>query len=447
MLYVLQLALFLIVIFSFSLFRRNILSPTYVLSAGLLFCNTFSIIGNFSWGQNVSLISVLTIIIMVMAILLGEVFAGGKGFNRQSFNEGNYAEKIKYVYNKKIFVLLTAFQMVLVYLYHRRLYQMASELGTVNGIGALMYYVRIATILLEKKIGAFFSIFGNVSQAFCYYCLFLLFANYSGRGIIKYCRKNIVLFIPILLNLYSTLISAARNGFITFFVVLICCFFFTQLKSKGKIPIKKIMIVGLVSLCLFFAIFSIAGNLTNKMNSSNAFGEITRYIGSSIVGFDVWFTGDWTPNLTGEESFWGISHFFHLLFDSVNETSEYLDGVKFPNGQGTNIYTAFKSFISDYSFIGSFIICFFIGFFYKKLLNVTLKKITPIRTVLFGYLSYFYIYMLFTPSVTSAIGTSSQITTLFWIVVIGFLLFTRKRKADRYSINKYHQMPTVCDEQ
>lgn len=428
MLYVLLALVLFLTVAAYFLFNRDIMAPPFILSALFSVSCICAIIGNRDWKVDVSYEAVAALFLGLFSIFVGGLFAEAIGQSRRRTKGNPLPERNGYltISNLKLLILL-AVDIVILFLYYKRLIEMATAIGY-KGTGFL-YYVRIATINNGTKLGTFFTVTLGFIGANSNVALFTLINNYFHRKQKNRGAKTSVLlcFALIVTSLVVKALSGARNGFIAFFVYLVAYFVFCSSK-KGKINLSKILPLAFGCIFAFFIIFTVLGNMTGKTGDS-AIDKIVLYTGSSIVGFSVWLRGFSSSHLFGQESFWGLRYLLNKFFPNVKVTSHFLQGVRFPNGDSTNIFTGFRSYIADFGTFGLILIPFLIGFVMTFAYVKVKKKRSPLAVILFSYFLYHYIYILFTPSITSELFTSSQIFGgFFWNIVAVWFAIGRSPK-------------------
>ncbi len=438
MLIVLLVAVLLCALLALVLFKMDVLSPSFLISGVFAFGTVMAIIGNINWGVEVSLKAVLIIFLGLLSIVFGEFFA------RKLFGSGKvyYSKTYYFEYSRKLYFVLLIIQFVLTVLYFRRIMSIASSMGETTNIWTLVMRIRVATINQGEKVGTFFSIFGNISTAITFYGIFFLINSYENGSVLKHIFKNKLALLSLTLYFFSQLISGARNGYILFAVFLLITLLLCLKKRKGRIHIFHLLFFGALLISIVFVVFSIIGVGMGKTAETKIVDELVRYSGGSIVGLSVWLDTGEPSSFFGQESFWGLRHLLHMVFPSVFDGPEFYEAVTFTNSSGINIFTGFRAFYSDFSYFGILIIPFLVGFIYSFSLKKIITKYHPISVVLYSYMFYFFVNLLFAPSVTSDLFTSSQISTIFWIIVIGFVLVPKKQNAE----NRLPLMARVLNE-
>lgn len=423
----LVLILFFVLLFllSFNLFKKDYLSPSFLLICLFLVSSIFGIIGNVKWKVELNVYSLLVVGAGVLFILLGEIFIratlrGGRIYVISRKSVKNYHYKISI----KLFVVLFLCQIVIFYLYYRRMIAIASSIGY-SGSG-LIQFIRVATVNENIKVGTFFSVFLGLIYAVAYVYLYIFINNFPQEDRIRYFLKNIYLLLPSIILFLTNILSGARNGIIITLSVLGVFVLDKIRRSEKSFNFAKFFIIGAAAIIGFFFVFSKMGELTGKMNSGNSVDTIYVYAGSSILGFSEWMNNPTHSSLFGQESFWGIRYLLNKFFPFIECSEEFLPGVTFPNGTSTNIFTGFKSYYADFGFAGTLIVCFFIGLLMSLFYIKTFKKNNITTTILYGFFFSCFAKLLFAASITSELFTSSQIFGCMWIILVSKVVVRKK---------------------
>lgn len=430
MLYLLILAMFLfmLAILSYYTSKRDIMSPTFILSVLFLASNLFAIVGNVKWKVTINPDLLFVFFVGMLALYLGELivlaFAKGKKVLKRNFH--NQEDRIDISFNKMMSIIII--NSIILVLYFRRLVQMASSIGYSGSM--LLKYVRVATITEGIKAGAAFTIFLGLISASGYFCIYIIIHNILIAKTKPFSSRNLIYYVPIIQQIIRSIIGGARNGLISIVVVVFACSIIQYQGDIKKVKMSKILVFGSIALCGFLILFTNLGKLTGKTTVDNFTDTIFIYAGSSIVAFSAWLDKGLigTSNVFGGESFWGIRYLMNMIFPSIHVDSKFLEMTWFADGTKTNIYTAFRSYLFDFGWSGLLLIMFLIGFIFNISYKITKKHHNPFLTVLYAYFLYNYIYILFTPSITSNLFTSSQIFSVFWMLIIYKYMFRPKKK-------------------
>lgn len=423
MLILLEIVFVLFIAVSLILTRKDFLSPTFLLACAFVICDFFAILGNRFWNVDIS-IDVISLFVLIFGfILVGEICANRIGYCRQVCIFSPYQVSKE---NNRIFLvfLFVIVQSIILYLYYSRLIAMATFVGF-SGVNLPMY-VRVATIRYGMHVGAVYAIFVPALSAgsIIFFYLFAKKFIYDGDR----SKKHLIYLVPLIVSLTASSLSGARSGIVENFFM---CFFISiyLIRKKNKlIDIKKLLFMSILTVVVFVIIFLFLGTLTKKVNEENYIQLMYIYGGSSIAAFSSWLTNadllnpSFTYGLFGENSFPGIRNTLSRFLPFIEPTEQFLEFTFFKDGSSTNIYTGFRSYLNDFGIYGLPLICFFIGYFISFFYNFLKNHTTPLCLLIYAYFLKTFLYLVFAPSITSALLTPSQVFFLMWTIILGSII-------------------------
>ena len=307
--------------------------------------------------------------------------------------------------------------MIIFFLYYQRILEIASAAGYQGE--NLLKYVRIATINLEIKLGVFFSCFLWIVNIGSFVPLYILIDDF--------CKKNRRLFIvnfvlasSVVFGIASFCLSGARFGLMQ--MMLFGLTVFLQKKIFAQEKIGKLFVLVIIFLIILVTIMSVLLSVRLGDENRSVFQLFCVYIGSPIVALSSWLEVGNESSLLGEESFFGLRVILHSLFSNIELTSQFNEFTIFPGGGSTNIYTAYRAFISDFGWFGMAFLNFIIGFVYASAYNGLVQKFCPRNILIYNFFFFYLLSMIFSPLVTSSLFTTTQIMGCFWLLIIGWWL-------------------------
>lgn len=409
------------------------MSPTFVISVLFLISDLFAIAGNMIWNVEINFLLLVVFICGTVSLFFGELFARGIKIKVHAGDLINTSKGVISVPKFRMLILIVAEIIVLV-LYYRRLEQIAYSIGYSGTM--LIQYNRVATIDEGIKVGSMFTIFLGVISGGAFSCIYILINNIYIVKNRKKLKGNLIYFVPIILYILSSILSGARNGFIRLGIMIFSCFLIQYQERFKKVKIMKITVIGSIALGVFLVLFVNLGKLTGKTTASNSVDIILLYVGSAIVGLSCWLGQGkvFTSTHFGAESFWGLRYLANKFFGSITVVGQYAEGVKFPNGTETNIYTGFRAYLYDFGWVGMSLMMFIIGFVITWCYLVIKQKRKPRLIVIYSFFFCDFIYLLFAPSITSNLFTSSQIFGVAWIYIIMQYLLKEKKHIKNTSL-------------
>ena len=242
----------------------------------------------------------------------------------------------------------------------------------------------------------------------------------------QYPRKIICHF-PVILAILIGIVYTTRAT-ILFSIILFLSGIFSSyiiLKKDDKFFFNTKSFFGLVSI-FSFLVFSwiFLQWLRGGAESDFLLYPIINTIKSAVLGSTTVFT-TWLQNYKQHSLAFGLYTFagpMDIIGLNERQLGFYTEFVSLPNGY-SNIYTAFRGLIHDFTLTGSILICFFIGILsqlsYQRCRDGNIIWIIP--------LSIFFSFTLFSPFISIF---SSNSVTMAWI--ISYFVLINKKKTRSY---------------
>jgi len=238
----------------------------------------------------------------------------------------------------------------------------------------------------------------------------------------KYPRKMIC-YVPIILAVLIGMIYTTRAT-ILFSIVLFISGLFSSyiiLKKDENLfsSIRSLFIFGSIFLFLVLSWIFLQW-LRGGGDNEFIFYPIINSIKSSVLGSSTVFT-TWLQNYNQHVVSFGLYTFagpMDIIGLNERQLGFYSEFISLPNGY-SNIYTAFRGLIHDFTITGSILICFVIGIIaqlsYKRCSNGNVIWLIPV--------SLFFAFTLFSPFISIF---SSNSVTMAWF--ISFLVLINRKK-------------------
>ena len=243
----------------------------------------------------------------------------------------------------------------------------------------------------------------------------------------KYPRK-IICYIPIILAILIGMVYTTRAT-ILFSIILFISGLFSSyiiLKKDDRIfsGIRSLFSFALLFLFLLLS-WILLQWLRGGGDSEFIFYPIINTIKSAVLGSTTAFT-TWLKNYKQHNMAFGLYTFagpMDIIGLNERQLGFYSEFISLPNGY-SNIYTAFRGLIHDFSITGSILICFFIGIFaqlsYQRCRDGNVIWVIP--------LSLYFAFTLFSPFISIF---SSNSVMMAWVISF-FILINRKRNSIDY---------------
>ena len=393
------LLLFLITMFIVSyIFFDGLLSPTVQL-VGMFVIGMFSyVVVSPNWSSDISIKTFFVITVSLICFTLGEgVSKRVKMRGKKSSGSDLIDYKSLNVFNYRIkpfwFLVLTALSAVVLVWNFKYTMQLSIAAGNVYGIEYMINFAYYAkTQLTGMPEEPQLLTFGLVlSKVFAFYCIFVLISNIKSKIFLKHLNWMCVL--PIILYICQALLAGGRTQLLRFAIQFIVMFLFINknMLGKRKPSLKGLIIIAALIFC-FFAVYKAYGIMRGSMFTDNDY--LFAYPASSIQALNVYLDSPTYSHAFGQETLVTVRGILSKLGFKVETYPLALEAISWQNGT-TNIYTALRRYIDDYTFFGSLLIVFALGFFYGRFERRVDKSKSLTLLVLYGIMLYPIIEFLF----------------------------------------------------
>jgi len=349
--------------------KKDFLSPSLICCYMFFLASCAAFAGNGIWKVRISFGSILCIFFFLICVAVGESISKPisikTSFGYFFTSKSDASEHVYIKVNVVSLLVLIGIEGITFYKYYNLIYSFAVAHGNIFSTSLMLKYYRIGlnngdalkmSFLLTQSI--------QLCKFLSYVFVYILINNF-----LYYKKVNLLMIIYVAISWGIYGLSSSRGGYINFISAYLLLYFCSIMKKNRwkfrEIKIKTI-IISILAIITFFYLFSYLGTFTGKTQQSNgAINQITTYAGGSIVAFDS-FVNNYSfvgADAEPKETLSGITDFlsyFGLVFEKrvVN-----LQFVKI-GSLSTNVYTAIRRYIHDFSFLGIPLIGILIGLFY-----------------------------------------------------------------------------------
>ncbi|MBX0311555.1 MAG: oligosaccharide repeat unit polymerase [Sulfurihydrogenibium sp.] len=235
--------------------------------------------------------------------------------------------------------------------------------------------------------------------------------------------KIIILVFSFLPSLFITILLTTKAMFLVTLIFAISAWLAAQVILNGRnaklFTRGRVLLMFFASL-VFYIFFTIVMFFRAGKYGSFIYDKLRIAALGHIGAFSEWIDEFDEVSLSwGKYSFAGIFNLLGLHKRELGIFTEKVD-IGDPSGELTNVYTAFRPFIEDFSFVGATLILFIIGVIagkaYKDLLQ---GKIGSLFILIF-----FYVFTLWSP-VTWILNYNSIILAILILSCYSMLLYHR----------------------
>ena len=369
MIYILFLGILLLLLFSFYILKKNLLSPSVVLCLAFLLSTFFLILNAKKWGVQIREKTVFIVFMTLITFIFGNLMVYIFKLNNKKNLKGEIVLDIPKISLKLVIILDFLLALGLIN-FIKNIYELSLIGGNPGGYKDMLYYVRVAKLNFHDISRLNMNIF-YFAKATSYVCLysFIYLTIFKGLKI-----KNLYLLSPIIFLLTFVVLSAARIDIVYLFIYIITIFVVLLYRRENfHALVNKKIILGttlfwVIAVVLFFA----AGKLLLGRSDSNVFSSVSRYTGSSLAALN-----DFLNNFKGNNNeYFGQNTLFsiyRILKRFNHNIPNFYPSYEFSYfvNMRTNIYSAIRRYIEDYGILGHFFITFFLGMFYGIFFDYT----------------------------------------------------------------------------
>lgn len=367
MIFILLICYLASILFTYSVFSRDIFSPSVFMGAGYVLAICCAIYNIKAWSISISGNTVIVMVSAYLVFVFFEFIIRGIWIkkNKCILSTTNAINSEK-VFNKinipnYMCILFDAFVSVVAILYFKNAYEIACNHGYA-GIGNFLTYYRKASsygiLSAEEMMNPLVEQLFKFVTVGAYIFSYVLINDFLSYGHVNsyVWRKTIKYRIPIYVFFVATISTAGRLQYIKFVVALLLMVYilynkkYSWKKNTSSIIIKY----GIVVLVFLLVAFFLLANTVGRTVTQTPIDYLTRYAGSPIYLFDKFLKNPLSPtSYFGGETFYGIytglrklglSHYYeihHLEFRSLGNLSI-----------GSNTYTAIRRYYRDFGFAG-----------------------------------------------------------------------------------------------
>ena len=315
-----------------------------------------------------------------------------------------------------LFCLITIVGIIVLLLFGIKRYELNIDIFSLISLPGQLYDDRDAGILL-------------IPWYIRYLTYFIMPSSLLGGILVPFQQypKKIICHLPIILAILIGMVYTTRAT-ILFSIILFLSGIFSSyiiLKKDDKIFLNTKSFFASVSI-FSFLVFSwiFLQWLRGGADSNFLLYPLMNTIKSAVLGSTTVFT-TWLQNYTQNSLAFGLYTFagpMDIIGLNERQLGFYTEFVSLPNGY-SNIYTAFRGLIHDFTLTGSILICFFIGILsqlsYQRCRDGNIIWIIPLSIV--------FAFTLFSPFISIF---SSNSVTMAWI--ISYFVLINKKKTRSY---------------
>lgn len=441
-LYVLLIITILLLLVSFSMNKEDIIAPSVVVCATFTISELFAVANIKKWNIHYSCDATLILLFGISLFLFCDLICRSF-FIRRRKHVGQYNRAIVYIDVKsKIVRLVILFSLIMIPLYFYSLIKIVRASGLTGSmtvvLKSLTYDSNRTTSTAQST---WMTILYKIDFALAYVFMYIYLNN---RAIIKekkiIDRKNkYLLCVPVLYNI-ATLFQGSRLQ-ILLFVAYAFIVNYIQAQNLNhwkhfvsrKFLFRAVCIIA-VALPAFYFILDLLGRSNANLSMMD---YLAIYAGGSIQHFNQFIENPVSnSDVWGKECFYSIYNLLWKLGLYSNYISPHLEFRLLyqigTSGQMTyrgNVYTFFRSPLSDFGILGMCIVTISVGLFYSTFYFSKIYKRIPshFSIVIYAYLFAQLTMISIANQITIMISAYGIINIAMLYIVLKFVIKTSKK--------------------
>ncbi|WP_412522731.1 O-antigen polymerase [Shewanella chilikensis] len=381
--------------------KYDILSPSIVLIAGFIITSLSSLYISITSDFSINITTYLVVVTSIMFFMLGEGTArvlvnSAKNTKTKQNNNHLNGYYINYHIPQPLLYIIVLIALITCLGQYEYIIETGRLFSKDGGTLELIAASRICTVeplacesvpfSMANKIGLL------LTKGMSYFIVYLIIFKEDDkklkRKVSRFALYSILVFFCIQL-----LLSTARTGFIYFLIYCFAmwAFFKYQSECTREKAVKKILNKAIKIFVISCVAFYILGYFTSKSNDVAIVDMLIGYTGYQNFALDLYLESECNSFCTpiGPETFYGVRSFLYSLGVVEDWMKSNLSFVEFKNGRSSNIYTAIRRIVSDFSLVGSCLYFFIFGVIYGWLYkNIQLNKNNDFSIVLYSMLLF-----------------------------------------------------------
>lgn len=390
-----------LIIISYAVFDRDIMSPPTVVALVFLFGALCTFYNEERWQLDFSRETMLLVVFGVAAFIAGSAAAlflsnlkrqGSRGFSHQI----SPVEYIDIARLKTLLVIL--FQLLTIYM-------LVSQLRRITGGGSWSQVVAIfrgrKSVDPEQntlKLSALLKQFISVS-----FYLALFYAYIVGNNIASGKRQPVINWLPVILSSAMSILQGYRSDILRYWIAILVVAYMLKKRSIGwkhSKSSRKMVRAMALSVVFIGVLFVAVRGLVGRSSTKDPLYYLTFYAGCPLAAFDVFVNKQIEPSpIWGKETFYNLNqNIGTLLHRSELRYRFFHEFSRSPNGTSIgNVYTALRAPYYDFGKTGMIVVMFIMGafftFFYLKVRKRNGRSPVDMWLLVYSYVAYtFFMY-------------------------------------------------------
>lgn len=440
---ILFIGLIILAIAFYSLFNKEVLSPTFITCLVYAMSTMAAFISYlFSGWNNVNIQANTAIFILlgVVAFGVGELIYRKQKIRiskKKTIEESDSSKKEKKEINvgkKKSIVALIFIVLTLILIFSNM-----QEITGKQSIPEVINAYKKSSIMYNqnqnevKSIRTIYTQMYRFSIAIGLVFLYIVMNNFLFKKIIQEkLRTNALYIVIVVITMTLAILLGGRSSIMQFVVAAFTDAVIITMRSK-KILIKKFLKVGAIILVIALPTFYLLLGAIGQTTKSS-FGEyITFYLGCPLPSFDKFLNASAADSAEnqpfGYNTFTGFQQILKKLH-IINYYNIYQDKtlwIDYGNGLSSNVYTSIKCYIQDFGLLGMIILQILAGLIFTRLYGDAKYKGYN-ATIFYGIINAMVIDQYRSEKIFHAFFRIDTLVYFISIIIITYFLFNIKFK-------------------
>lgn len=401
MIYILFLLFFLMLIYLYLRFNRDLIQPSVIFC--LVYCvSIFCAILNVSkWNIQLEMKTFLILFLgavefIIISLLVNKYFEK----NSKSCEVVRKNRSFNIEIEKYKVVIITIYNVIMIALLLYYVFNIAGQFGKFNSLSeALTLFKQHTSYAKDAELPHLLLFAQKPIIVFAYIFMYLYIKSIifnEENSILYNIFSNWYYLIPVVGYIIHEFINSNRLtilslGFAGFTIALVL--YNIKTDWKKPIKIKTIGIIGVIGIAVL-VIFYLSASWIGRINNKNLIDYITLYCGGSIENLNLFIKyPPESSNIFGKESFYYLIknlHDYGIMplgkMYPIHLEFRYYDGIMIGN-----VYTAYRRWLYDFGIFGMIILqggmALFFNVFYNKI-KYSASKYLDFGIIIFSYMVY-----------------------------------------------------------
>lgn len=367
MIYLLLIFFLGILIISYFLCERDLLSPMVIVASTFLFSVFLDALYTDIWQLPMHFNTTLIIMSEVLFFLLGAFLIQRIFYGKVALKENENNTILSHDLNLKYFFLINVIMFIFLYLNYKEFCTLSQSFTNSSNLGDMIHALIQKISSGEAQMSRWYSYRYIFMKSYTYIYIYIFAWNSIN---FNFKLKNFIFLIPLAIFIPAIIFTAGRQEFVYLSIYSLIVSAFIYQKKYNFDYKKSIQLVGFIIIFLstFLGLFFLSGYLSGKITiTMSPLRVLAHYAGINISAFDYFVNTEYNDTLyIGRMTLAGI--YVKLLNWGIPVFNTHMPYVQF-YGIDTNVYTAFRKYIQDYGYVGCSIIMFLLGVLYTFAYN------------------------------------------------------------------------------